>query len=97
MAGSVRAWYMPITWPVGHVLTAIKVRQVSCESSDVNFSPCLVKAGETDRPAAVSAPACLDLPGHLVGLLSSARSWLLAYLCVFYLPGQHHCAQHINL
>ena len=33
-------------------------------------------------------PPCLDLPGHLAGLLSSARSWLLAFLCVFYIPGQ---------
>ena len=69
MAGAGQPWYMPVTWPVGHVSTAI------------------TKDAE-DKPPKPSAGPYLDLVGNLTAMAAAARSWTLAYLAIYYLPGQ---------
>ena len=70
MAGAGQPWYMPVTWPVGHVSTAIQ------------------KDAE-DKPPKPSALPYLDLIGNLTAMAAAARSWTLAYLAIYYLPGKH--------
>ena len=70
MAGAGQPWYMPVTWPLGHVSTAIQ------------------KDAE-DKPPKPSAGPYLDLTGNLTAMAAALRSWTLAYLAIYYLPGQH--------
>ena len=67
MAGAGQPWYMPATWPLGHLGSAI------------------TKDPEEKPPKPSSAPY-LDLMGNLTAIAAAARSWTLAYLCIFYLP-----------
>jgi len=60
---------MPVTWPLGHVSTAIR------------------KDAE-DKPPKPSAGPYLDLVGNLTAMAAAARSWTLAYLAIYYLPGK---------
>ena len=69
MAGSSQPWYMPATWPVGHISAAV--------TKDAEDKP--------DRP---KATPYLDLTGNLTAMAAAARSWTLAYLCIYYLPGK---------
>merc|ERR1711973_397535 len=69
MAGASQPWYMPATWPLGHVSAAIS------KSPD-------------DPPPKPSATPYLDLTGNLTAMAAAARSWSLAYLCIYYLPGK---------
>jgi len=69
MAGAGQPWYMPLTWPLGHVSTAIR-------------------KGEEDKPSKPSSTPYLDLTGNLTAMAAAARSWTLAYLCIYYLPKQ---------
>ena len=67
MAGAGQPWYMPATWPLGHLGSAI------------------TKDPE-EKPPKPSAAPYLDLMGNLTAIAAAARSWTLAYLCIFYLP-----------
>jgi len=69
MAGAGQPWYMPLTWPIGHVSSAIS-------------------KPDKDEPAKPSATPYLDLFGNFTAFAAAARSWGLAYLCIYYLP-QH--------
>jgi len=67
MAGAGQPWYMPLTWPVGHVATAVTKQQ-------------------QDKPPKPGATPYLDLVGNCTAMAAAARSWTLAYLCIYYLP-----------
>ena len=67
MAGAGQPWYMPATWPLGHLGSAI------------------TKDPEEKPPKPAAAPY-LDIMGNLTAIAAAARSWTLAYLCIFYLP-----------
>ena len=69
MAGSSQPWYMPATWPLGHISAAITKDQ-------------------EDKPEKPKATPYLDLTGNLTAMAAAARSWTLAYLCIYYLPGK---------
>merc|ERR1712198_378025 len=69
MAGASQPWYMPATWPLGHVSAAIT-------------------KDKDEKPNKPSATPYLDLSGNLTAFAAAARSWCLAYLCIFYLPGK---------
>ena len=71
MAGAGQPWYMPLTWPIGHVATALKIEQAT---SNVTRAP---------TPTATSS---LDLIGHLTSFAAATRSFLLAMitLAAFY-------------
>merc|ERR1711936_1196283 len=69
MAGAGQPWYMPVTWPLGHVSTALS-------------------KADDDKPPKPSAAPYLDLTGNLTAMAAAARSWTLAYLCIYYLPGK---------
>ena len=73
MAGAGQPWYMPVTWPLGHVSTALS-------------------KADDDKPPKPSAAPYLDLTGNLTAMAAAARSWTLAYLCIYYLPGEN-CQQ----
>ena len=70
MAGANQPWYMPITWPLGHVSAAIT-------------------KDDKEKPGPPSATPYLDLTGNLTAVAAAARSWSLAYLCIFWLPGKY--------
>merc|ERR1711970_1494481 len=67
MAGAGQPWYMPLTWPLGHVATAITKE-------------------EGDKPLKNAAVPYLDITGNFTAMAAAARSWTLAYLCIYYLP-----------
>merc|ERR1712179_411907 len=67
MAGAGQPWYMPLTWPLGHVATAVTKK-------------------EDDKPLKNAAVPYLDITGNFTAMAAAARSWTLAYLCIYYLP-----------
>merc|ERR1712179_173115 len=67
MTGAGQPWYMPLTWPLGHVATAVTKK-------------------EDDKPLKNAAVPYLDITGNFTAMAAAARSWTLAYLCIYYLP-----------
>jgi len=43
---------------------------------------------QEDKPEKPKATPYLDLTGNLTAMAAAARSWTLAYLCIYYLPGK---------
>jgi len=69
MAGAGQPWYMPVSWPIGHVSTAIT-------------------KSEDDKPGKPESAPYLDLVGNLTAMAAAARSFSLAYICIYHLPAQ---------
>ena len=73
MAGAGQPWYMPLTWPLGHVGTAIAYK---C-------------GGPEKAPPATPAVAApdLNLVGHFTSMAAASRSFALALLCIYVVHG----------
>ena len=81
MAGAGQPWYMPLTWPIGHVVTALKIanpKEDNLECKQATSKP-------TSKPTP-TATSSLDLIGHLTSFAAATRSFLLAMitLAAFY-------------
>merc|ERR1712185_704450 len=77
MAGAGQPFYMPLTWPVGHVASAL--------------SRAAAKEKAPDPPKPVATPD-LDLIGHATSCFGATRSFLLALLCIYVLPADEYPA-----
>lgn len=72
MAGAGQPFYMPLTWPIGHTLSAISKPQNEAVSKPV-------------------ATPDLDITGHLTSCIAASRSFLMAWMCIYFLyPDQEN-------
>lgn len=68
MAGAGQPFYMPLTWPFGHLHSAI------------------TRSADDVAPTPKASPD-LDLTGHLTSCFGAARSFAMAYACIYYVYG----------
>ena len=80
--------YMPLTWPLGHIGTAVSKPEEDKDIPKPSATPYLTLV--------ILIFACFNhicnnkyfKVGHLTSMAAATRSWALAYLCIFHLPQQ---------
>ena len=76
---------MPLTWPLGHIGTAVSKPEEDKDVPKPSATPYLTLV--------ILIFACFNnikyfKVGHLTSMAAATRSWALAYLCIFHLPQQ---------
>lgn len=89
MAGAGQPWYMPLTWPVGHVIAATKEAAVPKAATKSREAAGALDAGSQAKPRIrhENVAAELDFVGHATSVVAASRSFLLALACIYYLHG----------
>ena len=75
---------MPLTWPLGHIGTAVSKPE---EDQDVPKPSATPYLSLVRHRQICNIKYCIKV-GHLTSMAAATRSWALAYLCIFHLPQQ---------
>jgi len=80
---------MPLTWPLGHIGTAVSKPEEDEDVPKPSATPylTLVTTFFFLQKIILHLKYCLKV-GHLTSMAAATRSWALAYLCIFQLPQQ---------
>ena len=87
MAGAGQPWYMPLTWPIGHVVTALKIANPKEDNLECKQATSKLTSKPTTSKPTPTATSSLDLIGHLTSFAAATRSFLLAIFCIYFIHG----------
>ena len=80
---------MPLTWPLGHIGTAVSKPEEDQDVPKPSATPYLTLVRQSPWHCIFNQIICkIKKVGHLTSMAAATRSWALAYLCIFHLPQQ---------